>query len=119
MRLSPRVFGWLGVVGLAIFVLAPSSFSVVLPVLAVAACLLGILFLARGATRRRCRSTARSDGVERSSEATTEASSSPITAEVEVSQTAERADQRKAQRARWERMHPSSGGDPTAPEERG
>lgn len=91
---NPKVIGGLAVTGLAVFLFAPSAFSAVLPLLAVAACPLGMLFMMRGMSRGQC-STAEK---ERQAEAASASSPAP-TAEAEIARLRAEVDQLKAERA--------------------
>ena len=91
---NPKVIGGLAVTGLAVFLFAPSAFSAVLPLLAVAACPLGMLFMMRGMSRGQC-STA---DKEREAEAAAASSPAP-TAEAEIVRLRAEIDQLKAEKA--------------------
>lgn len=99
---NPKVLGGLAVTGLAVFLFAPSAFSAVLPLLAVAACPLGMLVMMRGMAGGRCRTTESGAGKERQGEAA-DASSPALSAEGEIARLRAEVDQLQAEKAGRER----------------
>jgi hypothetical protein len=99
---NPKVLGGLALTGFAVFVFAPSAFSAVLPLLAVAACPLGMLVMMRGMAGGRCRTTGSGAGKERQGEAA-DASSPALTAEAEIARLRAEVDQLKAEKSDRER----------------
>lgn len=95
---NPKVLGGLALTGLAVFLVAPGAFSAVLPLLFVAACPLGMLFMMRAMSGGQCNTRGSEAGQERRTEATG-ADSSPTTAEAEIARLRAEVDQLKAEHA--------------------
>lgn len=72
---NPKVIGGLTLAALAVFLVAPSAFSAVLPLLAVAACPLGMLFMMKGMSGGKCGTAGSGTGTDRQGE--TDAASAP------------------------------------------
>lgn len=96
---NPKILGGLALTGLAVFLFAPSAFSAVLPLLAVAACPLGMLVMMRGMAGGKCRTTGSSAGTERQGEAA-DASSPKLTTDAEIARLRAEIDQLKAEKTR-------------------
>ncbi len=99
---NPKVLGGLALTALAVFLFVPSAFSAVLPLLAVAACPLGMLLMMRGMAGGRCRTTGSGAGAERQGDAA-DASSPKLTTEAEIARLRSEVDQLKAEKADRER----------------
>lgn len=72
---DPKVIGGLALTALAVLLVAPSAFSAVLPLLAVAACPLGMLFMMKGMSGGKCGPAGSGTGTDRQGE--TDAASAP------------------------------------------
>lgn len=99
---NPKVLGGLALTGLAVFLFAPSAFSAVLPLLAVAACPLGMLVMMRGMAGGQCRTTGSSTEKARQGETSADSSPTP-TADAEIARLRAEVDQLKAEKAGRER----------------
>lgn len=99
---NPKILGGLAVTGLAVYLFAPSAFSAVLPLLAVAACPLGMLLMMGGMARGQCRTTQSRAGTERQGEAT-DASPPALTTQAEIARLRAEVDQLKAEKAERDR----------------
>jgi hypothetical protein len=101
---NPKILGGLALTGLAVFLVAPSVFSAVLPLLAVAACPLGMLVMMKGMAGGQSRTT----GTERQGEAA-DASPPALATEAEIARLRAEVDQLKAEKTDRERGWLSKG----------
>jgi len=99
---NPKVLGGLALTGLAVYLFAPSAFSAVLPILAVAACPLGMFFMMRGMSGAKCSTTGSGAGKETQAEPAAASSPAP-SAEAEIVRLRAEVDQLQAEKAAGQR----------------